>query len=171
VGFLLPAAIIVVLDQITKQLFWRNGQNYDIIDGFLRITLVKNAGAAFGLFQGGRVFFIAASIVAIIFILYVGLRLRKSDWQRRLLLGMILGGAIGNLIDRAYAGEVIDFIDMGIGVHRWPVFNVADMGVSVGATILLIYLMRAPRAAPDASVGGALDAPAGVDDPGRTPAE
>lgn len=144
-GFLLPAAIVIVLDQLTKQFFWHNGRNYDVIDGFVRITLVKNAGAAFGLFQGGRLFFIAASIVAVIFILYVGLRLPRSDWQRRLLLGAILGGAIGNLIDRLYAGEVIDFIDIGIGAHRWPVFNVADMGVSVGATLLLIYLLRSPR--------------------------
>ena len=143
--FLVPAAVIIVVDQITKQFFWRNGQNYDVIGDFFRITLVRNAGAAFGLFQGGRAFFIAASIVAIIFIVYVGLRLPRSDWQRRLLLGLILGGAIGNLIDRVYAGQVIDFLDVGIGVHRWPVFNVADMGVSVGAVFLLIYLMRAPR--------------------------
>ncbi len=143
--FLVPAAVIVVVDQITKQIFWRNGQNYDVIGDFFRITLVRNAGAAFGLFQGGRVFFIAASIIAIIFIVYVGLKLPRSDWQRRLLLGMILGGAIGNLIDRVYAGQVIDFLDVGFGMHRWPVFNVADMGVSVGAAFLLIYLMRDSR--------------------------
>jgi signal peptidase II len=148
VGFLLPAAVVIVLDQVTKQFFWNNGQNYDVIDGILRITLVKNAGAAFGLFQGGRVFFIAASIAAIMFILYVGLRLPKDDRFRRVLLGVILGGAFGNLIDRVYAGEVIDFIDIGVGVHRWPVFNVADMGVSVGATLLMIYLLRAPRPHP-----------------------
>jgi signal peptidase II len=143
--FLVPAAVIIVIDQITKQFFWRNGQNYDVIGDFFRITLVRNAGAAFGLFQGGRVFFIAASIIAIIFILYVGLKLPRSDRPRRLLLGLILGGAIGNLIDRVHTGQVIDFLDVGIGVHRWPVFNVADMGVSVGAAILLIYLMRSPR--------------------------
>jgi signal peptidase II len=145
VGFLRPAAIVIVLDQITKQFFWRNGQNYEVIGDFFRITLVKNAGAAFGLFQGGRFFFIAASVIAIAFILYVGLRLPKPAVYRRLLLGMILGGAVGNLIDRVYAGEVIDFFDIGIGVHRWPVFNVADMGVSIGATLLLIYLLRSPR--------------------------
>jgi signal peptidase II len=145
VGFLLPAAIVIVLDQITKQFFWRNGHNYEVIGDFFRITLVKNAGAAFGLFQGGRFFFITASVIAIGFILYVGLRLPKTAIYRRLLLGMILGGAIGNLIDRVYAGEVIDFFDIGIGIHRWPVFNVADMGVSIGATLLLIYLLRSPR--------------------------
>lgn len=152
-GFLIPAAVVVVLDQLTKQFFWRNGQNYDVIDGILRITLVRNAGAAFGLFQGGRVFFIAASVAAIVFILYVGLRLPRTDRFRRILLGVILGGAIGNLIDRVYAGQVIDFLDMGIGVHRWPVFNVADMGVSVGATILMIYLLRSPRTEPVAAEG------------------
>jgi signal peptidase II len=169
VGFLLPAAVVIILDQITKQLFWHHGRNYEVIDGFVRITLVKNAGAAFGLFQGGRFFFITASIVAVVFIVYVGWRLPQTERMRRLLLGMILGGAIGNLIDRIYAGEVIDFIDIGIGVHRWPVFNVADMGVSVGATILLIYLLRMPReehvpvAAPEAPVVSPAD-----DTPSRT---
>lgn len=144
-SFWLAAAFVIVLDQITKQLFWHNGRNYEIIDGFLRITLVKNAGAAFGLFQGGRFFFIIASVVAIAFIVYVAVRLPRDELFRRILLGMILGGAVGNLIDRVYAGEVIDFVDMGFGVHRWPVFNVADMGVSIGATILLVYLLRNPH--------------------------
>ena len=144
-GLLIPAAIVVILDQITKQLFWRNGQNYEVIDGFFRITLVKNAGAAFGMFQGGRWVFIAASIIAVVVILYIGLRLPKEQRGRQLLLGMILGGAIGNLIDRVYAGAVIDFLDFGIGTLRWPVFNVADMGVSIGATLLLIVLLREPR--------------------------
>lgn len=153
-GFLLPAFIVIALDQITKQLFWRNGQNYDVIDGFFRITLVKNAGAAFGLFQGGRVFFIVASVIAIVFLLYIGLRLPASEWQRRTLLGLIMGGALGNLIDRVYAGEVIDFFDVGIGAHRWPVFNVADMGVSIGAVLLLAYIVFGSRSADPAARAG-----------------
>jgi signal peptidase II len=142
VSFFLPAAVVVVLDQITKQLVWRNGQNYDFIPGYLHLTLVKNAGAAFGLFQGGRVFFIVASIVAAGFVIYVGARMDPQYRWRRVFLGMILGGAIGNLIDRLLSGEVIDFVQMGIAGHYWPVFNVADVGVSVGATFLLITLLR-----------------------------
>ena len=141
-SFFLPAALIVVVDQLTKQLVWRHGQTYDFIPGYLHLTLVKNAGAAFGLFQGGRVFFIVASIIAAVFVVYVGARMDPQFKWRRVFLGMILGGAIGNLIDRVLSGEVIDFIQIGVAGHYWPVFNVADIGVSVGAAFLLIDLLR-----------------------------
>lgn len=140
--FLLPAAVVVVLDQLTKQFFWKLGRSYELIEGYFNITLVKNAGAAFGLFQGGRVFFILASVAAIAFIIYLGIRMSEAHRLRRVLLGMILGGAVGNLIDRALAGEVIDFLQIGVNGHYWPVFNVADIAVSVGAALLLVDLLR-----------------------------
>jgi signal peptidase II len=152
VRFFIPAALVVALDQLTKQLFWRNGQNYDIIDGYLHITLVKNAGAAFGMFQGGRLFFIIASIAAVLLISIVALRLPREERSRRLWLGLILGGAIGNLIDRILYGEVIDFLQIGFRGHYWPVFNVADMAVTIGAALLVLFALRSPRerdAAPD----------------------
>jgi signal peptidase II len=155
VGFLLPAAIVIAVDQITKQIFWHNfvvGRNFDVIPGVLRITLVKNAGAAFGLFDGGRVFFIIASLVAAGFIMYLGWRLPKSERYKRLLLGLILGGAIGNLIDRIYDGAVIDFVEMGIKGYWWPVYNVADIAVSVGAVLLLLHLLGATRSPNDAGL-------------------
>lgn len=142
----LPAVLIVVIDQITKYLFWNNGQNYEIVEGFFNITLVKNAGAAFGMFQGGRIFFIAASIVAAVLITYLGVKLPPEDRMRRLWLGMILGGAIGNLIDRVRFGEVVDFLQIGFRGHYWPVFNVADIGVSVGATMLILLALLPRRA-------------------------
>lgn len=164
-GFWLPTAIIVILDQITKQIFWRHGQNYELIDGFFRITMVRNAGAAFGLFQGARIPFIIASIIAGVFIVYLGARLPREEKVRRLVLGMILGGAIGNLIDRVYAGAVIDFIEIGFLGHYWPVFNVADMGVSIGAVLLLILLIREPGASrPDGS-SAQLEEDVDADDP------
>ena len=147
-GFLLPAAIVVVVDQITKQIFWKYfvaGHHVDVIPGVLRITLVKNSGAAFGLFDGGRIFFIIASVIAIGFILYLGFRLPASERYKRTLLGLILGGAVGNLIDRVYDGAVIDFIEMGVMGHWWPVYNVADIAVSVGAVLLLIHLLGSSR--------------------------
>ncbi|HEX5132495.1 MAG TPA: signal peptidase II [Candidatus Krumholzibacteria bacterium] len=140
----LPAALVVALDQLTKQILWRNGQNYDIIDGYLHITLLKNAGAAFGMFQGGRVFFVVASVIAIALITYVGYRLPGGDRYRRMWLGLILGGALGNLIDRIIYGEVIDFLQIGFNGHYWPVFNVADMAVSIGAALLVLFAIRTP---------------------------
>ncbi len=151
-GFLLPAAAIVILDQATKQLLWHLGKNFNIIDGILRVTLVKNTGAAFGLFQGGRALFVIASIVASLLIAYVGVRTPRVMRWRRFFLGLILGGAVGNLIDRLFAGEVIDFIDMGIGSHRWPVYNVADIAVTVGAVGLIFAYLRSGGRAPDSAI-------------------
>ncbi len=142
----LPAALIVVLDQLTKYLFWSNGRSYEIVEGYLNITLVKNAGAAFGVFQGGRLFFIAASVVAVVLITYLGVKLPREDRARRFWLGLILGGAVGNLIDRVRFGEVVDFLQIGVQGHYWPVFNVADVGVTVGAAMLILYALLPKRA-------------------------
>lgn len=144
-GLFLPAVVVVILDQLTKHLFWRNGQNYELIPGYLNITLVKNAGAAFGMFQGARTFFVIASLIAVVLIIYLGVRLPKDQRQRRLLLGLILGGAVGNLIDRVASGQVIDFLQIGVAGHYWPVFNVADMGVTIGAVLLIFYAVRTNR--------------------------
>jgi signal peptidase II len=147
VGFLVPAAIVILLDQITKLWVWgyfHVGHNVDVVPGVLRITLVRNTGAAFGFFEGGRVFFIVTGLIAVGFILYLGFRVPKTERYKRLLLGLILGGAIGNLIDRVYNGAVIDFIEMGVNGHWWPVYNVADIAVSVGAALLLFHLVRTP---------------------------
>jgi signal peptidase II len=148
VGFLLPAAIVVIVDQLSKQAVWHYfvlGYHVDLIPGVLRFTLVKNEGAAFGLLEGGRIFFIIASVIAVVLITYYGFHLPKTEKLKRLLLGLILGGAIGNLIDRVYDGAVIDFIEMGIAGHWWPVYNVADIAVTVGALLLLLHLVTASR--------------------------
>ena len=157
-GFLFPAAIVVIVDQLSKQVAWHSftpGYHIDLIPNFLRFTLVKNQGAAFGLFEGGRVFFIIASVIAVILITYLGFHLPRHERVKRLLLGLILGGAIGNLIDRVYDGAVIDFIEMGIAGHWWPVYNVADIAVTVGAVMLLVQLLFAPRRDDVAEVGHA----------------
>jgi len=160
VRFLVPAALVVVIDQLTKQLIWRNGQNYEIVAGFLNITLVKNAGAAFGIFQGGRLFFIVASVVALVLISLVAFRLPRAEKFRRLCLGLVLGGAIGNLVDRVLHGEVIDFIQIGFTGHYWPVFNVADMAVTIGAALLVLVALRTKETHVDApATDGALVAP------------
>jgi signal peptidase II len=149
VGFLLPALIVVCLDQISKQFFWALGENFDVIDSFFRITLVRNSGAAFGLLQEGRLFLIVASVAASVFIMFLAERVPREEKSKRLFLGMILGGAIGNLIDRLYPGQVIDFIDVGVASYRWPVFNLADSAVTVGGMLLVLgyVLKREPQPA------------------------
>ena len=129
--------IVVVLDQITKYLALTYINPYDSfrILPFLHLVLVTNKGAAFGMFKHiGSSFFIAASVIAIIFVIYLLIR-GKED---HLGLSLILGGAIGNLIDRILYGSVVDFIDLSIGKYHWPAFNIADSALSVGVTIILL---------------------------------
>ncbi len=141
-GFILPALLVLILDQATKQFFWHLGRNFDVIDGFFRVTLVRNSGAAFGLFQDGRSFLIILSVAASMFILFLAQRMPAEQLARRVFLGMILGGALGNLVDRIYPGQVIDFIDMGIPAYRWPVYNIADSAVTIGGMLLILSVSR-----------------------------
>ena len=148
-GFLLPALIVVLLDQASKQFFWILGKNFDVIDSFLRVTLVRNSGAAFGMLQGGRIFLVFSSVIAAIFIIFLAQRIPAEEKAKRIFLGMILGGALGNLVDRLYPGHVIDFIDMGFGAHRWPVYNIADTAVTIGGILLIITFALKREEGPD----------------------
>lgn len=111
-----------------------------ILGDFVRLTYIRNPGAAFGLFPSSRYFLIGISLVAVVVVVWV-------VWTRRARLitvfplGLILGGALGNLLGRIRAGEVVDFIQVGIPPHYWPVFNVADSAVSIGVTWLAVGLM------------------------------
>jgi signal peptidase II len=149
VGFLLPALIVILLDQATKQFFWILGENFNVIDDIFRITLVRNSGAAFGMLQGGRIFLVCSSVVAATFIIFLAQRIPVEERAKRIFLGMILGGALGNLVDRLYPGHVIDFIDMGIGVHRWPVYNIADTAVTIGGILLILTYSLKRDAGPE----------------------
>jgi len=151
--FALCAAVVVALDQLTKaaassRLFL--SEPVPVFGDFLRLTLVRNTGAAFGLFPGSRFPFIVVSILAIAVVLYLYTREAYRGLPQRILLGCILGGAIGNLVDRIRLGWVVDFIDVGLGTARWPVFNVADSAVTVGVILLAWFLSRAGHPASDA---------------------
>jgi signal peptidase II len=148
--FLLFAAIVVALDQATKGLAASHlmpGESISVLGDFIRLTLVHNTGAAFGLFPGSRVPFIVVSVVAIGVVLYLFFRETYRSVANRVLLGCILGGAIGNLIDRVRLGYVVDFIDIGFGTARWPVFNAADSAVTIGVLLLAWNLARSGRVA------------------------
>ena len=148
--FLSCAAVVVALDQATKAVASARlepGESISVLGDFLRFTLVHNTGAAFGLFPGSRVPFIVVSVLAIAVVLYLFFRETYRSVLNRVLLGGILGGAIGNLIDRVRLGWVVDFIDMGFGTARWPVFNVADSAVTIGVILLAWNLARSGRVA------------------------
>jgi signal peptidase II len=136
--------LIVALDQITKLTIKAQfylGESIDILGDVLRFTYIQNPGMAFGIRFGGKLFFtIFASIASVVILIYL-YRMRYERFHSRLSLALILGGAIGNLIDRFAYGEVIDFIDIGIKETRWPVFNVADSAVTIGMIILVSLVL------------------------------
>ena len=144
-------AAIVIVDQITKAIVDRTmslHHSIPIVDGLFNLTYVRNTGAAFGIFAGShevfrRPFLIGVSIIAIGFIFVMLRRLREDATGLVVALAFILGGAIGNLIDRIAHGEVIDFLDLYWSNYHWPAFNVADSFISIGVTITLFYLVKA----------------------------
>ena len=146
--FLACAVGILGLDQATKALAAGRlvlGDPVPVVGEFVRLTLVHNRGAAFGLFPGSRVPFIIVSVLAIAVVLFLFARDAYRSGLSRVLLGSILGGALGNLIDRARLGYVVDFVEVGVGNLRWPVFNVADSAVTLGVLILAWNLARPGR--------------------------
>jgi signal peptidase II len=131
---------VVVLDQITKYLISTSIGPFDAIEifPFLHIVHVWNTGSAFGMFKHfGSSFFILISIGAIIIVLYL---LKKSTYSR-FGLSLILGGALGNLIDRIRYGKVFDFLDLSVGDVHWPAFNVADSSLTIGISIVFFLVL------------------------------
>jgi signal peptidase II len=139
------AALVVILDQASKRIIWeiyKYGGTTDVLDGVLRITLSKNTGAIMGIFSGSRNILLVITIVSIAALILFAYRMRFAPVAKRVYLGLILGGAFGNLIDRMATGEVLDFIDMGFGRYRWPTYNVADIAVTIGAVLLILGFIR-----------------------------
>jgi signal peptidase II len=153
---LLLAGAVVALDQITKVVALDRlplGVPVPIIDGLLSLTLVLNPGLAFGLLGSipptWRWVVAALSLVALAVLARVALRvLPDGGWPGRLAIGLIFGGAIGNLIDRARFGAVVDFVDVYWRDWHWPAFNVADSAITVGVALLALRLMRERPAPP-----------------------
>ena len=114
-----------------------------IIPGFFNLRHDRNTGAAFGVLAGHRILLILITIAALVFIFAYYLRFRDSRWMQ-ISLGFLLGGAIGNFIDRIRLGEVVDFLQFGIASKGlfWPTFNIADVSVCIGAGMLIVYLFQ-----------------------------
>ena len=142
--YYLLAVLIIAVDQLTK--WWivtylNLGDRITIIDNLLYITSHRNRGAAWGILQGQMWFFyVITSIVVIILVVYI----KKLNPQQRFFgtaLGLMLGGAIGNFIDRIFRKEVVDFIDVLIFTYDFPIFNVADSALVIGVGIILLLTL------------------------------
>jgi signal peptidase II len=153
---LLLAATIVVLDQVTKAAALAHlipGHPYVVAEGWLSLTLVMNPGLAFGLLgtlePAWRWLVAALSIVALLVLARVALRVLPTGGPIGVLaVGLIFGGAVGNLIDRARFGAVVDFVDVYWRGWHWPAFNVADSAISVGVALLALRLLTERPAKP-----------------------
>ncbi|GEB33023.1 MULTISPECIES: signal peptidase II [Brevibacillus] len=137
--YFLIAAGIIALDQWTKHLVVNNmerGDSIPLIADVFHLTSHRNMGAAFGILQNQRWLFIVITIAVVVGIVYSLIRLGKKQPRASLALSMVLGGAIGNFIDRATTGQVVDFLDFTL--INFPIFNVADMAITIGVGILLL---------------------------------
>jgi len=143
-----------VIDQLSKGLVFRalaaRGGPAELLGGLLSFTRRRNSGGVFGVFQGSSTLFTILSVAALVLVgwLMWAWLVPKPRVAVGLALSAVLAGAVGNLIDRFWLGEVRDFIDIGIGSRRWPTFNVADIFVTVGAiTLVLLVTFASPRKA------------------------
>lgn len=135
-----------LLDQLTKTLVLQYFELYqvrEVLPGFFNLTFVTNRGAAWSMLanvEGDWVhyFFVTLVLITVIGLTVVYMRVRKDSWLYGVALGFIVGGAIGNVIDRLRFGYVVDFLDFYIGTKHWPTFNVADSAICVGATLLVL---------------------------------
>lgn len=156
-GVLFITALIITADQISKSLVKSTMTLYDVvpvIPGFFQLNYITNKGMAFGInLPVGISFFSGISLIIICFLVWILWCERKNNLLMRISLALILGGAIGNLIDRILFGEVIDFFDFMVGDFHWYIFNIADSAVTVGIILMLFYsFLFKPKVQPTHSI-------------------
>ena len=158
-GVLFITALIITADQISKSLIKSTMTLYDVIPvipGYFYLTYIINEGMAFGIdlpFGIGTLFFSGVSLIITCFLVWILWCERKNNLLMRISLALILGGAIGNLIDRILFGEVVDFFDFMIGDFHWYIFNIADSAVTVGIILMLFYsFLFKPKVQPTHSI-------------------
>ena len=145
----LIAAIIVILDQLTKLLVVRFigvAESHVIINGFFNLVNWGNTGAAWGILQDRNVVLAAVSVLTVMALYFFRHSFQLHRTGCAIALGLIAGGIVGNLIDRVRVGHVIDFLDFYIGPHHWPAFNVADSAIVIGAILLVSEIVFAKSA-------------------------
>ena len=135
-NFVIVALLVVIFDQLTKYYVVENfylGESVPVIENIFHWTYILNPGAAFGMLEGSRWFFVVIAVGVLAGIWYMKDEINEGGWMMQYGAALFGGGAIGNLIDRARSGLVVDFFDFRI----WPVFNVADIAICVGVAMIL----------------------------------
>ncbi|MED3624298.1 signal peptidase II [Neobacillus thermocopriae] len=154
--YYLTALFIIILDQLTKWFIVNNmyiGESIPVIEDFLYITSHRNRGAAWGILQGQMWFFYVITVIVIIGLIYYLHRAAKGKMLLGISLAFMLGGAIGNFIDRVFRKEVVDFIHTYIFSYNFPVFNIADSALVIGVGLLMIQMIREERQSKEKTYG------------------
>lgn len=143
---LIVSGLLILIDQLSKH-YIENllfpGQAIPLIKNLFQLTLIHNSGGAFGLFRhSGPFLFVIIPVLITALILLFWRKLLGKDFSGKLSLGLIVGGALGNLIDRLRFGYVIDFLDLSLRGYHWPAFNFADLGISIGVIILCYKMLK-----------------------------
>lgn len=136
-NLIVTGVLVVILDQITKYLIANSmnvGESISIIPGIFHITYILNPGAAFGLFENSRMFFLAIALICVVAAFVFRKHILEEGKLFQYGMALFIGGALGNVIDRANNGLVRDFFDFII----WPIFNVADIAICVGVAMILV---------------------------------
>jgi signal peptidase II len=160
--YLLLILTVVVLDQVTKALVVQRIGLHDyvpLVDGLLSLSHVRNHGAAFGLLSDWNLpyqslLLSTLSLIALGAIAAYFLRLPKTAWLPRLSLSLVLGGAIGNVLDRLRLGYVVDFVHVYWRDYQWPDFNVADSAITIGVALLVIDILTSPESESQGAAAG-----------------
>ncbi|MEI4803019.1 signal peptidase II [Bacillus sp. NPDC077411] len=142
--YYLIALFVIAIDQVSKWIIVKEmelGESIPIIDNVLYITSHRNRGAAWGILENKMWFFYVITVIFVIFILFYMKKYAKTDKLLGISLGLILGGAIGNFIDRVVRKEVVDFIHTYIFSYNFPVFNIADSALCVGVALIIIQTL------------------------------
>lgn len=141
----LVCIISIIVDQIIKFIIKANmniADTINIIPNFFRITFLKNEGAAFSILSGNRLLFIFITVLVLILFYFFLLKNKKIIKTKQLLYGLLLGGIIGNFIDRILYGYVIDYLDFNIGEFNYPVFNIADSLIVISIIWLIVLSVK-----------------------------
>lgn len=144
--YYLAALVVIILDQWTKYLVVRKmelGQSIPLIPDVFHLTSHRNLGAAFGILQNQRTLFIVITLIVVIGIIVSLVRLGNKQPRVSWALSLVLGGAIGNFIDRASTGQVVDFLDFTL--INFPIFNVADAAITIGVAVLMLDMLLDSR--------------------------
>ncbi len=133
--------VVAVLDQVTKyavRMSFAVGESRPVVPGLFDLTYVKNTGAAWGILGGQNSWLIILSIIMLLAMLIFRRSFLTDTWEHRISLGLILGGIVGNLLDRLRLGFVSDFLDFYWKGHHWPAFNIADAAICVGVGLYIV---------------------------------